>query len=92
MAKAKTPVVRQYSFERLTIHEAQKIAKGTLLYHTVNRNKDGTPERWRVSGVPQTWKTRPDCVKVPVRRGLYKHENITESSLCLFSTGYEVLK
>lgn len=36
---------------------------------------------FRVNGQPQTWKSRPDRVRVPVKFGLKYHGNITEENL-----------
>lgn len=38
--------------------------------HKRFKNSDGTPMRCRVNGRCQTWKTRPDDFKLPVKYGL----------------------
>lgn len=40
------------------------------LHHKRKTNSDGTPVRCRVNGKCQTWKTRPDDFKLPVKHGL----------------------
>jgi hypothetical protein len=35
----------------ITIDEAKNLRVGDILYHTENKNKDGSPQRWRVNGV-----------------------------------------
>lgn len=40
-----------------------------ILHHTTQKNADGTPLRVRVNGVVQTWKTRPDHFRIPVKYG-----------------------
>ena len=36
--------------------------------------------RWRRNGSTQTWKTRPDEFRVPVKHGLYGYGQITQSN------------
>lgn len=43
-------------------------------------------ERWRRSGRTQTWKTRPDEFRVPIKYGLYKSHEITEHNAGAFHT------
>ena len=35
-------------------------------------------EVWRRNGKTQTWKTRPEAFRVPVKYGLYQYSNILE--------------
>ncbi len=67
----------------ITLEQAKQLKPGTILHHNINRNADGTCQRWRVNGIPQTWKTQPDRVRVPVKYGLKKCDNITENDLDL---------
>ena len=67
----------------ITLEQAKSLDYGDVLYHTIHKNADGTPQRWRVSGKPKTWKTRPDEVKVPVKHGLYNNDYITHHDLAL---------
>ena len=67
----------------ITLEQAKSLCHGDTLYHVINKNADGTPQRWRVSGKPKTWKTRPDEVKVPVKHGLYSNDYITHNDLRL---------
>ena len=55
----------------MTIQQAKQLRYGEVLKHRHLKGPDGKPYRCRVSGKPQTWKTRPDEVKVPVKFGLY---------------------
>ncbi|MHA2067400.1 MAG: hypothetical protein ACXABY_23775 [Candidatus Thorarchaeota archaeon] len=50
---------------------------GDIVYHLHQTNADGSRQRWRVSGMLKTWKTRPDEFRVPVKHGLYNHDAIT---------------
>lgn len=38
--------------------------------HVSLKNADGTPMRCRANGQCQTWKTRPDDFRLPVKHGL----------------------
>jgi hypothetical protein len=40
--------------------------------------------RWRRNGRTQTWKTRPDEFRVPVKYGLYGYGQITDSIADLY--------
>jgi hypothetical protein len=48
--------------------------------HATLKNKDNTPCRVRRSGKTQTWKTRPDEFKIPVKYGLYQSLYITQNN------------
>ena len=67
----------------ITLAQAKALKHGTILEHTSNKNADGTPQRWRVSGKPKTWKRSPERVQVPVKHGLYANGYVTEDDLHL---------
>lgn len=67
--------------DRLTIERAKTLSHGEMLHDRMLKNADGTPQRWRVSGRPKVWKTRPDEVRVPVKRGMYQHSALTHDNL-----------
>ena len=69
----------------LTLEQAKALTHGTILHHVKNRNSDGTPQRWRVSGKVKTWKRDPGRIRVPVKYGLYVNDAITEDCLHLVS-------
>lgn len=69
----------------LTLAQAKALRPGQTLYHLFQLNADGTAQRWSVNGKPQVWKTRPDEVRVPVKRGLYTYDQVTERELHLVS-------
>jgi hypothetical protein len=69
----------------ITLEDAKNLKYGQILYHTKNKNADGTPQRWRVSGKAKLWKRSPEKVKVPVKNGLYRNDYITENDLDLVS-------
>ena len=67
----------------ITIEQAKNLKHGEILHHVKNKNADGTPQRWRVSGKPKTWKRDLNRVKVPIKYGLYRNDYITEDVLDL---------
>ena len=67
----------------ITLEQAKNLTYGQVLHHVSQKNVDGTPQRWRVSGKPKTWKRTPSRVSVPLKHGMYDHEHLTEDSLYL---------
>ena len=65
----------------MTLEQAKNLKHGEILYHKFNRNADGTPQRWRVNGKVQTWKRSPERVRVPIKCGLYLHDEVNEKNL-----------
>jgi hypothetical protein len=66
------------SFAPLT--KAQALAQPSTIYHRTLRNRDGTALRVRSSGKCQTWKTRPEEFKLPVKYGMYESSYITHAT------------
>jgi hypothetical protein len=46
-------------------------------HHNLNKNADGTCERWRRNGKTKTWSTRPGEFQIPVKHGLRDFAYIT---------------
>jgi hypothetical protein len=69
--------------EMITLERAKKLTHGEILHHTVQRNADGTPQRWRVNGKVKRWKRSPDRIQVPLKHGLYAYGYLTENDLTL---------
>ena len=65
----------------LTLKQAKNLKVGDILYHLINTNSDGTPQRWRVNGKVQTWKKDASRIKVPVKHGLRRCDYLDESCL-----------
>jgi len=42
---------------------------------------DENNKKWRVNGKVKLWKTQPNRISIPVKRGLYEYGYITESNL-----------
>jgi hypothetical protein len=75
--------------KHLTLEHAKVLDRGETLYHKVLRNADGSPARYRVNGMPLTWKRSPDRVQVPLKRGLWEYDYLTEDDLEDFATNEE---
>jgi len=69
----------------ITLNEAKNLKHGQIVYHTINKNSDGTAQRWKVNGKVQTWKKDLTRVKIPVKYGMYRYDYITENELDLIS-------
>lgn len=69
----------------LTLEQAKQLKRGDILYHRINSNADGTPQRWKVNGRVKRWKRSPDRIEVPLKHGLYDHDTLTENDLELVS-------
>jgi len=67
----------------ITLQQAKDLKHGDTLHHTVNKNADGTPQRWRVNGMVKRWKRNPDRIQVPLKHGLYRYDYLTENDLDL---------
>ena len=67
----------------ITLQQAKDLKHGDILHHTVNKNADGTPQRWRVNGMVKRWKRSPDRIQVPLKYGLYRYDYLTENDLDL---------
>ena len=67
----------------ITLHQAKNLCVGQVIFHAKNKNADGTPQRWKVNGVPKTWVRSPSKVKVPLKYGLRGYDYLTENELNL---------
>jgi len=65
----------------MTLEQAKNLKYGQILYHSIHRNADGTPQRWRVNGRVKTWKRDSSKVEVPVKHGLKSFDYVTEKNL-----------
>ena len=67
----------------MNLKQAKTLKRGDILHHTINKNADGTPQRWRVNGMVKTWKRDLSRVRVPLKHGLYMYGYVTEDTLHL---------
>lgn len=72
----------------ITLEQAKALKYGDYVHHTSATNADNTPQRFRVTGKVKTWKTRPNEVKIPIKRGMYEYGYLTEHNINEFSLGY----
>lgn len=59
--------------------EQASTLRGTI-YHLTLKNADGSAARARPNGKCQTWKTRPDAFKLPMKHGLRDCFYLTEAN------------
>jgi hypothetical protein len=59
-----------------------KIAKNInyhdVLHHLIQKNADGSPQRWVVNGNIKFWKRDRERFCIPVKHGLTTHAYVTE--------------
>ena len=65
----------------ITLEQAKQLNHGDILYHTENRNADGTPQRWRVNGQVKRWKRDTNRIRVPLKHGLYQYDYLENDGL-----------
>ena len=66
---------------KITIKKAKELRRGQTIYSKLLKNKDGSPQRWKVNGIVKTWKTFPNRVQVPIKRGLYEFDYLRETNV-----------
>lgn len=69
----------------ITLEQAKELKYRQVIYHTMLRNADGSPRRYRVNGAVKTWKRTPGRVDVPLKWGLYAFDRLTEDNLYQFA-------
>ena len=69
----------------ITLEQAKSLKYRQVIYHTMLRNADGSPRRYRVNGKVKTWKRQPHRVDVPLKWGLYAFDRLNETNLYQFS-------
>jgi hypothetical protein len=70
----------------MTLEQAKSLERGEYVHHVTKKNADGTPMRARVTSV-KTWKTRPGCVEVHVKHGLYDYATFSAIELRCIERG-----
>jgi len=68
----------------ITFERAKKLRIGDIIHWQRGTNADGSCQRWRVNGAVKLWKTRPNDIRVPIKRGLREFGYLTENTLCDF--------
>lgn len=72
MRKQKT---RRY----ISVKEARRLRVGDILYHNFYKNKDGSPQRWKVNGEIKIWKGDKNKIEIPIKNGIQGLDIITEA-------------
>ena len=68
----------------MTIEQAKNLTFGQLIYDSTVQNADGTPARYKVNGKVKTWKRDLNRIQVPLKRGLYEYDYLTENNIEYF--------
>lgn len=50
------------------------------IHHNVNKNKDGSCERWRQYGQIKLWKTRPNDFSISIKNGMSNYSHLTQEN------------
>ena len=65
----------------ITLEIAQTLRHRQEVHHITAKNADDkTPLRAFVTGRCKTWKGRPGHFRVPIKRGLWEHGEITQTN------------
>lgn len=65
----------------ITLEQAKQLRYRETIYSVMDKNADGTPQRWRVNGKVQLWKRDAGRIRIPIKRGLYENSYLTENNL-----------
>ncbi len=77
--------MKKIKIQTLTLEQAKKLKPGTILYHIINRNSDGSAQRWKVNGKVKLWARDASRVQVSIKHGLKHYDYLTEDILHLVS-------
>ncbi len=64
----------------MTLIDAKMLQRGDYVQHVSRKNADGTPMRAKVISI-KTWKTRPECIDLHLKHGLYDYAVFVEHEL-----------
>jgi hypothetical protein len=73
--------MKQFTSAPLTLEEAKALKTGDWIYSRFDFDSRGNPRRFKVNGMPKTWKRDPSRVRVPLKYGMYEFGYITEDTL-----------
>lgn len=85
MARKISNKPREIEKDIITLDMAKRLKVGQHIYMKNHYDSRGCRRRWKVNGVPKTWKTHPDWVKVPLKYGLYDYGYLDNDNLEHFS-------
>jgi len=73
--------IRVYRYgDNMEPQEMSTLKKGQIIYHLYMRNADNTPRRYKITSI-KTWKTKPGCYLMGLKRGLYEYHKVNEWDL-----------
>ena len=76
---------KQFKQTRQPIKQGTFFDSGRLITrYDLQKTTDCKPINWRANGKCQTWKTRPDEFKLPIKHGLYDYDYLTHENAHLF--------
>lgn len=70
--------MKPVKFTAITLAQAKALSGYDYLCDSRFANSDGTAVRWHVNGKVKTWVRSPERVSIPVKRGLYTYDTVTE--------------
>ena len=73
----------------ITIEQAKVLTGRDELHSEINRNSDGTCQRWKVNGEVKRWVRSPDRIRVPLKHGFYSFDTLTEADIDLVHLAHE---
>jgi hypothetical protein len=68
---------------------AARLNPGRVIYHTEDRNRDGSPARWRVSGRTKLWKRGPKRFRTPLKHEMHDYGALEPHNCHMFRTEEE---
>ena len=76
----------------MTIKQAKNLTFGQVIFDSTLQNKDGTPARYKVNGKVKIWKRDLNRIQIPLKRGLYEYDYLTENNIEYFHLTEEEAK
>ena len=62
----------------LTLEKAKTLKRCDIIYHKINKNSNGTHQKWKVNGKIKLWLTDKNRFQIPVKHGLYSYGYIDQ--------------
>lgn len=70
---------RNHTKRYLSLKEAKRLRVGDILYHNFYKNKNGSPQRWKVEKEVKTWKNDKEKIEITLKHGQQGINIITEA-------------
>lgn len=65
----------------MTFEQAKNLKVGDILTHNYLKNKDGTPQRWKVNGKIKLFKKDPTRIEIPIKRRLFEFARLNQNNI-----------